>query len=118
MTSGWDPWNFRDAAMAVDPAQELTGFAVHATDGEIGTVDESSLEVDASHIVVDTGPWIFGKKVLLPAGIIERVDWEDESVYVDQTREQIKDSPLLGTGADVSDVYRDQVGAYWAGAYM
>jgi hypothetical protein len=43
--------------------------------------------------VVDTGPWIFGKKVLLPAGTINRVDADGGKLYVDLTKEQIKDSP-------------------------
>lgn len=63
----WEPWNFRDPESAMLEGQELTGFEVHATDGHIGKVDEASTEVGASQIVVDTGPWIFGRKVLLPA---------------------------------------------------
>jgi len=34
---------------------------------------------------VDTGPWIFGKKVMLPAGVISRVDHDDEQVFVNRT---------------------------------
>jgi hypothetical protein len=49
--------------------------------------------------VVDTGPWIFGKKVLLPAGTIDRVDSESGKLYVDLTKDQIKDSPSLTRAA-------------------
>src|SRR5947209_11701667 len=52
----------------------LKGFDVEATDGKIGSVDEQSDLTGASYIVVDTGPWIFGKKVLLPAGTIQRIE--------------------------------------------
>ena len=45
---------------------DLTGYEVEATDGGIGSVDEATNDVGGSYIVVDTGPWIFGKKVLLP----------------------------------------------------
>ena len=48
---------------------DLTGFSVEALDGSIGKIDEASNEVGASYLVVDTGPWIFGKKVMLPAGV-------------------------------------------------
>ena len=54
------------------------GYRVHASDGDIGKVDEASNAVDESSIVVDTGPWIFGRKVILPAGTIQRVDDADE----------------------------------------
>ncbi len=52
----------------------MKGFKVEATDGDIGKVDEATYEVGSSYIVVDTGPWIFGRKVVLPAGMIERID--------------------------------------------
>ncbi len=38
---------------------ELTGYAVEAIDGEVGSVDESTYEASGSYLVVDTGPWIF-----------------------------------------------------------
>ena len=60
----------------------VEGFSVEAQDGSIGKIDETTNEVGGSYIVVDTGPWIFGKKVLLPAGMIERVDRTDERVFV------------------------------------
>jgi hypothetical protein len=61
-TSAWDPWNFRDPGSMGSDGGDITGYKVHATDGDIGKVDEASMEVGASQIVVDTGPWIFGSK--------------------------------------------------------
>ena len=43
--------------------------------------------------MVDTGFWIFGKKRLIPAGVIRRVDDEDRTVYVWMTKDQIKSAP-------------------------
>ena len=54
--------------------EDLTDFAVEALDGGVGTVEDASYEVGRSYLVVDTEPWIFGKKVMLPAGIVEQVD--------------------------------------------
>jgi hypothetical protein len=51
---------------ATGPA-DLVGFDVEATDGNIGKIDEATYDVGGSYVVVDTGPWIFGKKVMLPA---------------------------------------------------
>ncbi len=48
-----------------------------------------------SYLVVDTGPWIFGKKVLLPASVIQRIDLDDKKVYVRLTKDQIKAAPAL-----------------------
>ena len=60
--------------------------------GDIGKIDEATNKVGGSYIVVDTGPWIFGKKVLLPAGVATR-DYDDEKVFVNRTKEQIKKAP-------------------------
>ena len=75
-------------------------------------------DVGASQIVVDTGPWIFGRKVLLPAGTIDRVDDAEEKVYVDLTKDQIKNSPELDEGTNWDDTaYRERVGGYYGGFY-
>jgi hypothetical protein len=90
---------------------DVEGFKVEASDGDIGKVDEATYEVESSYIVVDTGPWIFGRKVVLPAGVIERIDLENEKVLVRLTKDQIKDSPELDETTDYrSDEYRSQLG--------
>jgi hypothetical protein len=53
-----------------DGEPDLTGYSIAAVDGDIGRVDEATHEIDASHLVIDTGPWIFGRKVMLPAGVV------------------------------------------------
>ncbi|MET9604189.1 PRC-barrel domain-containing protein [Streptomyces sp. NPDC006512] len=85
-------WGYsRDAGH--EKGLDLTGYKVEATDGSIGKIDKHSEDVGASYLVVDTGGWIFAKHVLLPAGTIHRIDTAEEKVYVDRTKEQIKDAP-------------------------
>jgi hypothetical protein len=103
-----------DSGIGTDPTRgvDVTGFGVEALDGSIGKVDEATYEENAHGLVVDTGPWIFGKKVVLPAGVIERVDAEEEKVYVSRTKDQIKDSPKFGE-VDLDADARGQVGDYY-----
>ncbi|GAA4717903.1 hypothetical protein APR04_003092 [Promicromonospora umidemergens] len=118
MGTAWDPWNFTDRTGLETADRNLVGFEVHATDGDIGKIDDASIDVDTSHVVVDTGPWIFGQKVILPAGTITRIDWDAQIVHVDLTKDQIKDSPPLENrrwGQDVA--YQDQLGGYYGGLY-
>ena len=92
----YDIWIYQDRSrLGYDPleGQDITGFKVEAIDGSIGKIDEASNEVGESYLIVDTGPWIFGKKVMLPAGVIQRVDTEAQKVYVNRTKEQIKNAP-------------------------
>jgi hypothetical protein len=95
----------------------LDGYHVEAVDGSIGSVDEASNEVDGAHLVVDTGPWIFGRKVLLPAGTVQRVDNTEGKVYVDLTKEQIKNSPEYDPDTFDKPDYRAQVGSYYEETY-
>jgi hypothetical protein len=95
----------------------VAGYRVEATDGHIGSVDEASYEVGGSYIVVDTGPWIFGRKVLLPAGTVQRIDRDERKVYVDRTKEQVKNSPEYDKDTFDSADYREQVGTYYSDSY-
>jgi hypothetical protein len=118
MSTAWDPWSYRESTGRTPDSTGIVGYKVHATDGDIGKIDEASDEVGAASIVVDTGPWIFGRKVLLPAGTIERIDHADEKVHVDLTKEQIKNSPELGEGTAFSDpAYRQGLGDYYGDYY-
>ena len=118
MTTGkWDAWNYRETTGISARQDKLTGFKVRAVDGDIGKVDEATRDVGAGYVVVDTGPWIFGRKVMLPAGTVERVDWQDRTVYVDRTKDQIKDSPELGENGLTDRSYRDRLGTYYDGTY-
>jgi hypothetical protein len=102
-------WTYPEAVGRLD----LTGFEVEAKDGSIGKVDEATFDADESYIVVDTGTWIFGKKVLLPAGLVERVDRDEEKVFVDRTKEEIKQAPEFDKDAYREEGYRSEVGDYY-----
>jgi hypothetical protein len=91
----------------------LVGYKVEATDGHIGKVDEATYDADAGYIVVDTGPWIFGKHVLLPAGVIDRIDFDDETVYVNRPKDEIKAAPEFERERERDAEYRDVYGGYY-----
>ena len=56
---------------------------------------------------------------MLPAGTIERVDFDEEKVYVDRTKDQITDSPPLEEPVLTNDpAYREHLGSYWGGTYL
>ena len=97
-------------------AATLIGFSVEATDGSIGKIDAATGETDQKHLIVDTGPWIFGKKRLLPAGIIDSVDLDTETVFVNRTKDEIKDAPEFVSDTHAEDeAYRNRVGRYYSG---
>jgi hypothetical protein len=105
-----DLWTYRDESIG---DIDLTGFEVEATDGGIGKVEEATYELNGSYLVVDTGPWIFGKTVVIPAGIIDRIDVTNERVFVDLTKEQIKESPEYDAMTGFTDEHRTALGSYY-----
>ena len=92
---------------------DLTGFEVEAIDGGIGKVDEATYETGSSYIVIDTGPWIFGKKVMLPAGIVDNVDLDEQKIYVNRTKDEIKNAPEFDEERYRDETYRGEVGSYY-----
>jgi hypothetical protein len=102
-------WTYPETVGRLD----LTGFEVEASNGSIGKVDEATHEVGESYLVVDTGLWIFGQKVLLPAGVVERVDRDQEKVYVDRTKDEIEKAPEFDKDNYRGDEYRSAVGGYY-----
>ena len=108
--AGTDMWLYKEKEWTTT---DVTGYGVEARDGSIGKIDEASYDVGAGYIVVDTGPWIFGKKVLLPAGVINRLDHDDEKAYVDRTKDQIKNAPEFDENRYRDDTYRNDLGTYY-----
>jgi hypothetical protein len=104
-----DIWNYRPQTRP-HPEVDLAGFKVEATDGHIGKVTEATHEVGSAYIVVDTGPWILGSQVLLPAGTITRVDQEREIVHVDRSKDEIRTAPPYDPDTTPGDIaYINQV---------
>ncbi|WP_124290738.1 PRC-barrel domain-containing protein [Streptomyces sp. ADI91-18] len=110
-------WSYQPTAGRL-AGTDLTGYKVEATDGSIGKVDKHSDEVGDAYLVVDTGVWIFGKEVLMPASTVVRIDPEDKKIFVDRTKEQIKSAPEFHRDKHLGDTgYREELGTYYgAGA--
>ena len=104
-------WSYRDTART--QTTDVVGFDVQATDGSIGKVDQATYDVDASYLVVDTGPWIFGKKRMLPAGVIERIDYEGRQVFVKLTKDQVRDALDYDAIRYQDEAYRSELGTYY-----
>lgn len=106
-------WSYRSTAGHL-AGTDLTGYKVEATDGSIGKVDQHSDEVDDAYLVVDTGGWIFGKEVLLPASTVVRIDLEERKIFVERTKEQIKDAPEFHREKHLDEPgYRDALATYY-----
>ena len=111
--TGWDPWTYRRDVGLSGTRTDLVGYDVEATDGHIGKIDEATHDVGSSYVVVDTGPWIFGSKVMLPAGTISRLDRNDRRAYVARSKDEIKSAPKFDNDRYTDRDYRDRLGEYY-----
>jgi hypothetical protein len=75
---------------------EVTGYHIHAVDGEIGHVENFMID-DADwsihYFIVDTRNWWPGKRVLISPLAVKSIDWFDRHIELDVSREKIKSSP-------------------------
>jgi hypothetical protein len=112
-----DVWRYRDSSTLgsniVDTKIDLSGFKVEALDGSIGSIDESTYGTERSFLVVDTGPWIFGKKVMLPAGVVRGIDEAEERVFVNRTKDEIKNAPEFDEAMLDDASYHSTLGTYY-----
>ena len=86
-------------------ASTIKGYTIAASDGRIGTVSDILFD-DASWrirwVVVDTGKWLSGRKVLLPLSALGQLDATGVEFNVRLTMQQVKDSPDSDTDRPVS----------------
>jgi hypothetical protein len=80
-------------------------YYVHATDGDIGhveglLVDETSWAI--RYVIVDTSNWWLGHQVIVAPEWIGRVEWSESKLWVDLTRQAIKDSPAYDAAAPLN----------------
>jgi hypothetical protein len=88
--------------------RQVIGYHIHATDGEIGHVEDFIVDDEdwaIRFIVADTHNWLPGKKVILSPRWIKRVQWADSSVYFDLTRETVKNSLEFNDAKPISRDY-------------
>jgi hypothetical protein len=85
-------WNFRDEALA---RIDLHGFEVRARDGAIGKVVQAIEGGGGGYLVINPGVAMpLGRQLLVPAGLVEKVDVENERVVVRAERKQIENASL------------------------
>jgi PRC-barrel domain len=83
----------------------VQGYKVVATDGEIGKVHDFHFHDDTwiiRYLVVDTGHWLPGRKVLVPPRALCQPNWAGLKFPVALTREQVEKSPDIDTERPVS----------------
>ena len=100
----------------IDPrlrsVRELIGYRMRGRDEAAGSIaDLLADDEDWSirYLLVDTGHWLPGRKVLIPPTEARELHWEDKTIDVDLSREKIRDSPEYEPSAPVEGDYQDRL---------
>ena|SRR5687767_6979515 len=91
----------------------LEDFHVEGSDGPIGTVADISAEDGEHYLIVHTGRWITSKNVLLPAGVVDRIDRDHRRIYLKATREEIKGAPEFDERRLGDRAYLEKIGWHY-----
>ncbi|MEP7347237.1 MAG: PRC-barrel domain-containing protein [Gemmatimonadaceae bacterium] len=99
---------------------DLEGYAIRATDGDIGRVTDFYFD-DAAwvirYLVVDTGSWLASRKVLISPVAIGRPNWTEKVLPVSITKEQVKNSPDIDTDKPISRQHEIRYLGYYGYPY-
>jgi len=94
----------------------VTGYHIHASDGEIGHVADFLVE-DADwgihYLVVDTRNWWPGKKVLVSPRSIKEINWANKLVNLNVVRQRVKDAPSYDASTVVDRAYENHFNNYY-----
>jgi len=92
------------------------GYHFQGSDEAIGRVEDFLID-DATwqvrYLAIDTSSWWFGKKVLIAPHWARRIDWVERKVYLDISRQAIKDSPAWNGTAAINRTYETQLYAHY-----
>jgi hypothetical protein len=94
----------------------LKGFTIEATDGRIGSVSDFLFDEKTWKIrwmVVDTGHWLTGRKVLVHPSAMGRPDYGLGQIAVRLSKEKVKQSPGLLSDAPVSRQMQNDLYGYY-----
>jgi hypothetical protein len=114
-------WQWREGVDAYQGShvgsKSVIGYDVEATDGRVGAIDESSGRYGVYCLVVDTDPWIAGRKIMVPAAVVREIDRADKTVRLDRSKADLEHSPSYDPEIFPRPQYRDRVAHYFAGVY-
>jgi hypothetical protein len=105
-------WTYQDQRLG---EFDLTGFDVETRDGVIGRVDRATKDVAGSYLVINAGPAMpLGRRVVLPAGIVETVDLDDRRLAVSAGRSEILSGPEYDPDRPLDESLRSRIGSHFA----
>ncbi len=103
-----DLWTSGEGVVLGD---ELAGYDVEGSDGRIGKVDR--VTYTKTSVLVSTSR-LFGKRYVIPASSVERIDPDSQAIFVDLSKEEVENSPEYDDRLGFDDDCKAKTETYYA----
>jgi len=100
--------------------KDMLDYTILATDGEIGRVKDILLgesDLKVRYVVVDTGGWLSGRKVLLSTAWLSAVAPRKQALVVNLTKKRIEEAPVYEPDAEIPREYEAKLHDYYGYPY-
>jgi PRC-barrel domain len=100
--------------------KEMLDYSILATDGEIGHVSDILLgdsDLKVRYLVIDTGGWLSGRKVLLSTAWLSGVAPEKQLIVVNIDKKRIEESPPYDPNVEIPREYETQLHDHYGYPY-
>lgn len=95
---------------------EVKKYALRATDGEVGELDDLLIEPETwriTHVIADARKWWPGGQVVIDRGLVEDISWNDRNIVVSMTRDEVKDAPPYDRDQGITESYQISLSHYY-----
>lgn len=99
----------KEGDLQLRSTHQVKGYRLHATDGEIGYVTDFIVDEDTwtlAYLIVETGNWFIGDQVLVALKWVKEIQWSDNLVYVNLTRDTVRNSPEFDPAKTILRTYK------------
>jgi len=100
--------------------KDMLDYSILATDGEIGHVSDILLgdsDLKVRYLVIDTGGWLSGRKVLLSTAWLSSVAPRKKALVVNIDKKRIQESPPYDADVDIPREYEMRLHDYYGFPY-
>lgn len=96
--------------------KSFKGYGIRTLDGAVGKIDDVYFDDEiwnVQYLVVNTGSWLPGRKVLLPRAVLKAVDASERVCEVKLSKQEVRSSPPIAADEPVSRQYETSLLEYF-----
>ena len=99
--------------------REVNGYKTFAAGEKIGYIDDFAIDVDywaIRYVLVDSRKWLPGRKFVVPAMLVENVQWTSGEIEIAVEKEALRNSPWYDPASHIDRGYEEDIFRYYGQA--